>query len=133
VSIVRECGKAVSVVRQALPGSPSITFSAVDWPSSAVTVQSVRGRGAGAATAAATIRDSGTMCPSCDSTGAAAGASDRSCTAIAMPVIRHRIIVAAILGWYRIVPRIVVPPTPHLADTQQRLGTSWISTRFYDI
>jgi hypothetical protein len=67
VSMVMVCGSAVAAVRHVVSGLPSSTFAATSWRRrlSAVTVQPVRGSGAGVATAAGTAR--GMMCRACGS------------------------------------------------------------------
>ena len=71
VSMVSVCGSAVAAVRHVVAGLLSIAFAATVEPAalSAVTVQPVRGSGAGVVTATGTAR--GMICPAC---GSGAGA-----------------------------------------------------------
>jgi hypothetical protein len=88
VSTVRACGSAVAAVRQTVAGSLSIAFPAVVVPAelSAVTLQPVRGNGAGVVTATGTAR--GMMCAACGSR-ASAGPPASPCRTTAAPVKAH--------------------------------------------
>jgi hypothetical protein len=69
--MVRVCGSAVAAVRHVVAGSLSMALPATVEPAelSAVTLQPVRGSGAGVVTATGTAL--GMMCAACGSTAAA--------------------------------------------------------------